>query len=79
MMWGYGGWGGFGILFPILAVAMMVAMMYFMSRMMIGHNHDDNHNYNHQHRDDTSKLLQEIQHLRREVEKLKRDKGKGDL
>lgn len=79
MMWGYGGWGGFGILFPILAVVMMVAMMYFMSRMMMGHHHGHDHDPNHQHRDDTSELLREIQHLRREVEELKREKGKGDF
>ena len=75
MMWGYGGWGGFGILFPILGVVMMIAMMYFMGRMMMGHNHDRNH----PQREDTSELLREIQHLRREVEDLKREKGKEDL
>ena len=72
MMWGYGGWGGFGILFPIFGLVMMVVMMYFMSRMMMGH-HD------HPHRNDTSELLHEIRNLRQEVDELKRDKGKGDL
>ncbi|WDL98892.1 hypothetical protein [Alicyclobacillus sp. ALC3] len=75
MMWGYGSWGGFGMLFPILGVVMMIAMMYFMGRMMMGHNRD----HNHRQREDTSELLREIQHLRREVEDLKREKGKEDL
>ena len=75
MMWGYGGWGGFGMLFPILGIVMMVVMMYFMGRMMMGRNHD----HSHARREDTSELLREIQHLRREVEDLKREKGKEDL
>ena len=72
MMWGYGGWVGPWLVFPIIGIVMMVAMMYFMSRMMMDRNHG------HHFRDDTSNLMDEIRSLRREIDDLKRDKNKGD-
>lgn len=41
----------------------------------MGHNHD----HSHAQREDTSELLREMQHLRREVEDLKREKSKENL
>ncbi|RIV20852.1 hypothetical protein D2Q93_11320 [Alicyclobacillaceae bacterium I2511] len=72
MMWGYGGWGGPWLVFPILGVVMMVAMMYFMGRMMMDRNHGPHF------REDTSDLMNEIRSLRREIDELKRDKNKED-
>lgn len=76
MMWGYGaGWGGGAwIVFPIIAVVMMVTMMYFMSKMM-GHNRGRNH----VEREDRSDLVDEIRSLRREIDELRQDKNKGSM